>query len=67
MMAAILNSWKEIATYLDRGVRTLQRWERDEHLPIRRVGAGERAPVLLVVLTSTSGFANTTRRHPPTI
>jgi hypothetical protein len=44
-MAAILNSWKEIATYLDRGVRTLQRWERDEHLPIRRVGAGERAPV----------------------
>jgi hypothetical protein len=45
MMAAILNSWKEIATYLDRGVRTLQRWERDEHLPIRRVGAGERAPV----------------------
>jgi len=44
-MAAILNSWKEISTYLDRGVRTLQRWERDEHLPIRRVGAGERAPV----------------------
>jgi hypothetical protein len=44
-MPAILNSWKEIATYLDRGVRTLQRWERDKHLPIRRVGAGERVPV----------------------
>jgi hypothetical protein len=41
---AILNSWKEIATYLDRGVRTVQRWENDG-LPIRRVGAGNRAPV----------------------
>jgi hypothetical protein len=41
---AILNSWKEIATYLNRGVRTVQRWE-NEGLPIRRVGAGNRAPV----------------------
>ena len=40
-MAAILNSWKEIATYLDRGVRTLHKWERDEHLPTRRVEAGD--------------------------
>jgi hypothetical protein len=43
-MPAILNSWKEIATYMDRGVRTVQRWE-NEGLPIRRVGAGKRAPV----------------------
>src|SRR5438874_5062514 len=43
-MPAILNSWKEIATYLDRGVRTVQRWENDG-LPIRRVGAGKHAPV----------------------
>src|SRR5579864_6459180 len=43
-MPAILNSWKEIATYMDRGVRTVQRWEKDG-LPIRRVGAGKRAPV----------------------
>jgi hypothetical protein len=43
-MPAILNSWKEIATYMDRGVRTVQRWE-NEGLPIRRLGVGKRAPV----------------------
>src|SRR5438477_2589990 len=43
-MPAILNSWKEIATYLDRGVRTVQRWENDG-LPIRRVGTGKRTAV----------------------
>jgi phage terminase Nu1 subunit (DNA packaging protein) len=43
-MPAILNSWKEIATYMNRGVRTVQRWE-EGGLPIRRVGRGERGPV----------------------
>lgn len=36
--APILNSWKEIATYLGRGVRTVQRYERELQLPVRRVG-----------------------------
>jgi hypothetical protein len=40
----ILNSWKEIATYLDRGVRTVQRWQEDQGLPVRRIGEG-RVPV----------------------
>jgi TolB-like protein/Tfp pilus assembly protein PilF len=31
-----LNSWKEIAVYLRRDVRTLHRWEAEEGLPIRR-------------------------------
>jgi TolB-like protein len=31
-----LDSWKEIAAYLRRGVRTVRRWERDEGLPVRR-------------------------------
>ena len=31
-----LDSWKEIATYLDRDVRTVQRWEKEEELPVRR-------------------------------
>ncbi|HWY42393.1 MAG TPA: hypothetical protein VNX66_02775 [Candidatus Sulfotelmatobacter sp.] len=31
-----LDSWKEIATYLDREVRTVQRWEKAEGLPVRR-------------------------------
>ncbi len=32
-----LDSWKEIAAYLKRGVRTAQRWEREEGLPVRRL------------------------------
>ena len=43
--AGLLNSWKEIATFLDRGVRTVQRWEREQNLPVHRVGSGERSPV----------------------
>ncbi len=31
----VLNSWKEIACYLGRGVRTVQRYERDLGLPVR--------------------------------
>jgi phage terminase Nu1 subunit (DNA packaging protein) len=41
----LLNSWKEIATYLGRGVRTVQRWEKIG-LPVRRLGQGARAPVV---------------------
>jgi Tol biopolymer transport system component len=33
-----LESWKEIASYLKKGVRTVQRWERTEGLPVRRLG-----------------------------
>ena len=45
----ILNSWKEIASYLDRGVRTVQRWEQDLQLPVHRIGRGKRSPVYAVV------------------
>lgn len=31
-----LESWKEIAVYLKRGVRTARRWEQDEGLPVHR-------------------------------
>lgn len=31
-----LDSWKEIAGYLRRAVRTVQRWEREEQLPVHR-------------------------------
>ena len=40
-----LQSWKEIAAYLKRGVRTAQRWERTAGLPVRRPRPGERSPV----------------------
>src|SRR5438046_1907220 len=31
-----LDSWKEIAAYLNRSVRTVKRWEHEEGLPIHR-------------------------------
>jgi Tol biopolymer transport system component len=31
-----LDSWKEIASYLNRSVRTVTRWEREEGLPVHR-------------------------------
>ena len=40
-----LNSWKEIASHLGRGVRTVQRWERELQLPVHRIGTGPRSPV----------------------
>jgi hypothetical protein len=33
-----LNGWKEIASYLGKGVRTAQRWERQFGMPIHRIG-----------------------------
>jgi adenylate cyclase len=34
---ARLDSWKEIAAYLNRGARTVQRWEVEEGLPVHRL------------------------------
>src|ERR1700687_6113652 len=31
-----LDSWKEIAAYLNRDVTTVQRWEKREGMPVRR-------------------------------
>ena len=40
-----LDSWKEIAAYVKRGVRTVQRWERDSGLPIHRLNRDKRSVV----------------------
>ena len=42
----VLNSWKEIATYVGRGVRTVQRWEQELHLPVRRPRGKHRSAVI---------------------
>ena len=44
--ADVLNSWKEVATYLGRGIRTVQRWERELGLPIRRPRGKSRSPII---------------------
>lgn len=67
-----LNSWKEIATYLGRGVRTVQRWEQELQLPVHRIGKGRRAPVYAVaselkfwMMTSTRTTAIGDREKMP--
>jgi len=40
-----LDSWKEIATYLRHGVRTVQRWEREAGLPVHRLLTEKRGVV----------------------
>jgi hypothetical protein len=44
----ILNSWKEIACYLNRGIRTVQRWEADLGMPVHRPRGIGRSAVVAV-------------------
>jgi hypothetical protein len=45
---AVLTSWKDIAQYLGKGIRTVQRWEDDLGLPVRRTKDGVKSSVLAV-------------------
>lgn len=45
MPGAKLNSWKEIAVYLGRDVRTVSRWEKQRGLPVRSIPGGRRRSV----------------------
>lgn len=40
-----LVSWKEIAVFLNRGERTVKRWEQERGLPVHRIPGGERGGV----------------------
>jgi tetratricopeptide (TPR) repeat protein len=54
----ILNGWKDIATYVGRDIRTVERWEKQRGLPIRRVPGEGRATVYAVVSELDRWFAN---------
>jgi phage terminase Nu1 subunit (DNA packaging protein) len=41
----ILNSWKDISSYIGRGVRTVQRWEELYGLPVHRAAGRDRSAV----------------------
>lgn len=42
--STVLTSWKDIARYMGKGVRTVQRWEQDFGLPVRRpLGSNKKA------------------------
>lgn len=47
-MASVLSCWKDIASHLGKGVRTVQRWERDLGLPVRRPNRNNRQIVLAI-------------------
>lgn len=55
----ILNGWKQIAIYLDRGVRTVQRWEVELGLPIHRPHGRFKSTVLAIPAELDSWIANT--------
>lgn len=46
LTSGILTSWKEIAGYMGKGVRTVQRWEQDFGLPVRRPRGADKKAVL---------------------
>jgi predicted DNA-binding transcriptional regulator AlpA len=41
-----LNSWKEVARYVGRSERTIQRWERDLGFPVHRPAGKLRSSVI---------------------
>ena len=45
-MSDLLTSWKEIAMHLGKGVRTVQRWEHEMGLPVRRPPSRRKGIVL---------------------
>lgn len=47
-MPSVLTSWKEIGQYLGKGVRTVQRWELDAGLPVRRPTGSSSHAVLAI-------------------
>lgn len=61
--ARVLNSWKEIAVYLGRGVRTVQRWEQDLNLPVHRPRGRERSAVLAFSHELDQWLARTPLHH----
>src|SRR5215470_4744221 len=46
MASHVLSSWKEIANYFGKGVRTVQRWESELGLPVHRPVAANKGIVM---------------------
>lgn len=57
-----LDSWKEIASYLKRDMRTVRRWEKSEGLPVHRLMHLSRASVYAYPSELDAWRA---QRHPP--
>ena len=55
----ILNGWKEIAGYVCRDIRTVERWEKYRGLPVRRVPGAGRATVYALISEVDQWLAST--------
>lgn len=61
---AVLNGWKEIARYLDRGVRTVQRWKY-YGLPIHCPAGKSRSAIIALTEELDAWVSNTpVIQHP---
>jgi predicted DNA-binding transcriptional regulator AlpA len=59
-----LSSWKEIARYVGRDVRTIQRWERDREFPIHRP-AGKLRSSVVALIPEIEGWMKKKNLAPP--
>lgn len=62
---ARLDSWKEIADYLKRDVRTAIRWEKDKGLPVHRVPGGKRQAVFAYPQEIDNWFSSANNEEQP--
>jgi hypothetical protein len=46
---AVLLGWKQIARYLGKSVRTVQRWEHELGLPVRKIDTHTKSDVVALV------------------
>jgi hypothetical protein len=61
-MSAALSSWKEVAAYLGKGVRTVQRWEQQFGLPIRR--PSEKSHIIFAIPAEIDAWLKSHQQAP---
>jgi hypothetical protein len=62
-MGKVLTSWKEIAQYFGKGVRTVQRWEAAFDLPVRRAAAGRDHRAILALTDDLDAWIRSWNGH----
>ena len=66
-MGQMLRSWKEIARHMGASVRTVQRWESELHLPVRRIEAKRGAVVFAFPAELDSWLKDRGATRPPLV
>ncbi len=54
--ADVLNGWKEIAAHLGKSARSVQRWERDLGLPVRRIPTPEGGSIVYALRSEVDAW-----------